>query len=164
MTRGNKMEFFNNMIASNLRRNPIAFLNSFSRNVGALPCARYLKKHFLINRSTVANIFLDLISTFMEIPEPLTIQWEILEGGVDEVVYAEYTNGDHIIHINPDEVRNPRVLLNVLFHEIAHVLTNRISILDSIHHGPNFDRCYATVIERFQGVPIERNVDLWVNL
>lgn len=171
----------NKGIVNSIKGNPFNFFNSFSKNAHYLKSAAKFKKHFLIYREELSEIFIQLLMHTFEVPTEWVIQvswWkrpfpEPTEHG-ELAVYGYWNLETRSIHINSPLITNPLILLNLCFHEFCHVLHDyRIAEGGNYDlrfprgdkgHDALFEQCFRAVKDRFGGLPIERDVDLWEDL
>lgn len=155
--------------------NPFKFFNSFSKDAHCLPCAAKFKKHYLSHREELSEIFLKLLRhSFNVLTEWIRqISWWNRPFKTRHK-YSYWNSETQSIHTNSHLITNPRILLNLIFHEFTHALEDyRVAVggnfdlrhpRDDPGHDNYFEQCFREVAGRFVDLPIERNVDLWEDL
>lgn len=146
-----------------LLQDPVPFLQEFSRNA---PATEKAARKFIVsygkNRVDLAKIFAQLICRRLEIQDRMIkeIRWDLKISDT----YSVYDPRQKTICINPLLVTNGIILLNAIFHECVHILTNRIDEDGSTNHSQIFYDQFDQAATLFPGITFVASVDEWHTL
>lgn len=160
-TRGNTMKRKNIPCVHSYKKNPFKFLNSFKVGVGGLKSAKKFKKLFEPNRVKLSEIFLEILRGPLGVTEDDVRQLWFNEQYNKPNEYGYYDLDTQHIVVNPKIVTTALILLNLIFHELIHVVANKIDEKDSTAHGKKWKKCFQEEAEKFPGIEFEIDVDKW---
>jgi hypothetical protein len=132
-----------------VKSNPTKFMKSFDPREKGLPSTAVYKKSFMAYKVELASLFLELINHKANITseESKGIIWL---NSLPSDVYSEVSPVTKIISLNINMMKNPKVLRDTLFHEVAHILVWRENKFCN-GHQKKFKDCCKELQELFQG-------------